>query len=237
MSDGQWTLSPREDCFRLFELTPVQGGFSVQSGIKTMRLVARKYEYFTQPVREITMTVLSGETPGSPEVVQGAPKTAPNDQGSRSMVEESGLEELPKELDRNTRKWTPELMRAGWTVFPSIILECQRTLGLSPLDVNILLHLARHWWEADNPPFPSKATIAQCIGIQARSVQRRMAHLEEIGLIERRRRPNAKGRPGANAYVFTGLIERAKPLAAAAVAARAARKRSGDASQARQEGG
>ncbi len=45
-------------------------------------------------------------------------------------------------------------------VLPSIILEKQHALGLDAIDVNILLQLARHWWYRDNPPHPSKASIA-----------------------------------------------------------------------------
>ncbi len=37
-------------------------------------------------------------------------------------------------------------MDAGWTAIPSIILDKQHALGLDPIDVNILLQLAKHWW-------------------------------------------------------------------------------------------
>jgi hypothetical protein len=45
-------------------------------------------------------------------------------------------------LHINEKKWSEELMDAGWVSFPSILLEKQKALGLSAVDVNILLHLA-----------------------------------------------------------------------------------------------
>ena len=59
--------------------------------------------------------------------------------------------EKQERLRRNEKKWTPTLMNAGWTVIPSIILERQQALGLDPVDVNILLQLARYWWYEDIP--------------------------------------------------------------------------------------
>ena len=65
-------------------------------------------------------------------------------------------------LRSDEAKWSKKLMDAGWTVIPSVILERQTALGIDAIDVNILLHLARHWWYSDNLPHPSKATIASC---------------------------------------------------------------------------
>ncbi len=124
-------------------------------------------------------------------------------------------------LRRNEKKWTPELMAAGWTAFPSIILEKQRALGLDALDVNILLQLAKHWWESDNPPFPSKGSIAQAIGVDSRTVQRRIAEMEKGGFITRSARVASHGGNKTNVYLFTGLIEKVKGFAQEAVEERA----------------
>lgn len=70
-------------------------------------------------------------------------------------------------------------MDAGWTVIPSVIIERQQVLGLDALDVNILLHLATYWWTPDNKPHPAKKTIADAIGVEPRTVQRRIAALEK----------------------------------------------------------
>ncbi len=71
-------------------------------------------------------------------------------------------------------------MKSGWTAFPSIILEKQHSLGIDALDVNIILYLATYWWEADNKPHPAKGTIAETLGVTPRTIQRRIAALEQF---------------------------------------------------------
>ena len=122
--------------------------------------------------------------------------------------------EQTERLQRNTDKWSNALMEAGWTVLPSIILEKQQALGLDPIDVNILLQLARYWWYSDNPPHPSKATIAACIGVNPSTVRRHIAQMEADGFIERKFRYNKKfGGQETNTYHFDGLIKAATPHA------------------------
>ena len=76
-------------------------------------------------------------------------------------------------LQVNEKKWTPTLMKAGWTVLPNVLFERQQALGLDPLDINIILHIASYWWSESGKPHPSKVTIAKAIGVTPRSVQRR----------------------------------------------------------------
>lgn len=129
-------------------------------------------------------------------------------------------------LKVNERKWTKTLMDAGWTVIPSVILERQQALGLSPVDVNILLHLARHWWEKDRLPYPSKKAIADCMGMSQSTIQRRIAAMERDGLIKRVPRFHGKhGGQRTNYYDFTGLIKGATPYAKEAIQEREARKK------------
>jgi hypothetical protein len=73
-------------------------------------------------------------------------------------------------LKVNERKWTKRLLKGGWTVIPNILFERQNVLGLDPLDLNIILHLAGYWWTADSKPRPSKNTIAKAIGVDPRTV-------------------------------------------------------------------
>ncbi|HUP61074.1 MAG TPA: winged helix-turn-helix transcriptional regulator [Thermoanaerobaculia bacterium] len=124
-------------------------------------------------------------------------------------------------LRRNEEKWTPTLMEAGWTVIPSIILERQRGLGLDAIDVNILMQLAMHWWFSDNPPRPSKRTIAERMGIDVSTVRKRIARMEGDGLIRREKRYSGKtGRQESNNYHFDGLIASATPYAQEALETR-----------------
>jgi DNA-binding transcriptional ArsR family regulator len=113
----------------------------------------------------------------------------------------------------NEKKWSKELMDAGWVAFPSILLEKQHALGLDPIDVNILLHLATYWWTAENKPHPSKGSIAAAIGVKPRTVQRHIAAMEHAGLILREERRISRQGSKTNLYHFDGLIKEAKPFA------------------------
>jgi DNA-binding MarR family transcriptional regulator len=134
------------------------------------------------------------------------------------------VKEKQEGLRQNEKKWTPVLLEAGWSMLPNVILERQQALGLDPVDVNILLHLVRYWWYAGELPFPSKKTIAECIGIDPRTVQRHIAAMERGGLINRVKRRDAKRGQQSNYYDLTGLIREATPYAREAIEVRKRRR-------------
>ena len=130
-----------------------------------------------------------------------------------------------KELRANEKKWSKTLMDAGWTAFPSVIIERQQALGLDATDVNILLHLASYWWHEDNKPHPAKKTIAAAMGVTPRTVQRRIAGMERDGIIRREeRRIPGKGSK-TNLHHFDGLIKEALPYAREKLEERARREK------------
>lgn len=129
------------------------------------------------------------------------------------------------ELRTNEKKWSKTLMDAGWTVFPSVIIESQRQLGLDAVDVNILLHLASKWWKADGKPFPSKRTIALAMHMDPRTIQRRIARLEGANYVRREERRETPTGSKTNIYHLDGLIEAAKPFAEEKLADMAAREK------------
>lgn len=139
------------------------------------------------------------------------------------MAKESAEKTGPTTLRTNERKWGKELLAAGWTMVPSVVLERQQALGLDAVDINILLHIARHWWLPENLPFPSKKAIADCMAIHPRTVQRRIAAMEGGGLIKRIKRSNHLGQR-SNFYDLSGLIDEAKPYAAEALRTRKANR-------------
>ena len=139
-----------------------------------------------------------------------------------------------QQLRRNEQKWTKPLMDAGWTVIPSIILDRQQALGLDPVDVCILLHLAKYWWFEENLPHPSKRAMAECMGVSESTIQRRIAAMEKGGLIERKKRFDSRyGGQQTNAYDFAGLIKEAKPYAEEAIHERQKRKKEAEAARTR----
>jgi len=129
------------------------------------------------------------------------------------------------ELYQLERRWSSELIAAGWTVLPSVIIDRQLALGLDAIDINILLHLAKHWWQKENPPHPAKASIAAAMQINVSTVRKRIARMERDGLIFRRPRHHAvSGRQETNEYIFDGLIREATPFAREALQEKQRRK-------------
>jgi DNA-binding transcriptional ArsR family regulator len=126
---------------------------------------------------------------------------------------------------RNERKWGREVIAAGWLAVPSVLLQRQRAFGLDPLDLNIILQIADHWWEPENHPYPSKKTIAQRIDVDPRTIQRRITRLAKDGLLDRVERRDGRGGNKTNIYRLTRLAEKAKPFALELLEEREARKR------------
>lgn len=117
------------------------------------------------------------------------------------------------EIKVNEKKWGKPLMAAGWTILPNMVFAHQAELNLRPTDINILMHLLSYWWSAGDLPHPSKRTIATKMGVDPRTVQRRIAGMEKSGLIARVRRQGPHRGTQTNIYQFDGLIERATVFA------------------------
>lgn len=131
---------------------------------------------------------------------------------------------MPEPLDtkRVTQldaKWGRDLIRAGWVALPSIILERQEALGLDALDINIILHIAKHWFAPGKLPHPSKGSIAKAMGVSPRTVQKRISRLHDEGFLRRIERRGPKGSKGSQTseFDFSGLIAKATPHAVAAL--------------------
>lgn len=111
------------------------------------------------------------------------------------------------------QKWGPILTGPGWAAIPNVIIRRQKALGLTPLDINIIMQLLTYWWEPENLPRPSKKTIAAAIGVEPRTVQRRIAAMEKAKFIKRLPRSSAASGSNPNLYDFSGLIVAAEPFA------------------------
>ena len=129
------------------------------------------------------------------------------------MVAKTKDKEDLESLRVNEKKWGLEAMQAGWTAFPSVLLEKQSSLGLDSLDINILLYLATFWWTDENKPHPAKSTIAQAIGVDPKTIQRRIASLEKAGFLKREYRPDLVKGNKTNKYDMSGLVNELRPYA------------------------
>ena len=87
------------------------------------------------------------------------------------------------------RKWGREVMDArNFCIFPSLLLHAQARLKMTPTHLALVMHLIDFWWHVDRKPWPSKAKLAERVGLSPRHVQRQIAELEEMGLVERNER-------------------------------------------------
>ena len=132
--------------------------------------------------------------------------------------------DLQTRLRINEEKWSKKLIDAGWTAFPSIILDKQHALGIDALDLNILLQLAKFWWKRDDLPFPSKETLAETMNVDPSTIRRRIKRMESEGLIKRMKRFDSKGGQQSNYYSFDGLIKKMQPHAQEALDLKAKQK-------------
>ena len=111
-------------------------------------------------------------------------------------------------------KWGKKTVKSmGWTGIPNLLIERQQALSISPLELNILIIMMKHWWESDRMPFPSKKIIAEIINRDGSTVQRAIRNMEKNGLLERIKRGNGYGGQGSNEYNLSGLISKLQVLA------------------------
>lgn len=109
-------------------------------------------------------------------------------------------------------KWSPQVLKFGYTALPNLLLRAQAKLKITPMQLNVLAQLAEHWWEADRAPFPAKETIARRMGRSPRQIQRYITQLEEKGLIKRIERFSGRKAQINNAYSFDGLIKKLQAI-------------------------
>lgn len=74
---------------------------------------------------------------------------------------------------------------AGFQLVPDVLLKNQSNLGLTALELVVLINLTMHWWYPDQRPFPRSTTIAERMGVDVRTVQRALRRLAGLGLIQR----------------------------------------------------
>lgn len=111
------------------------------------------------------------------------------------------------------KKWGKACHDTGWTAVPNILIQRQKSLGLEPIDINILLHLMAYWWQDEKMPHPSKNTLAESIGVSPSTIRRRIKGMEAGGLIKRIERRRDNNRSETNEYDLSPLRDVLKPYA------------------------
>lgn len=132
--------------------------------------------------------------------------------------------ETAEKLKESEKKWGKEAIAAGFTVFPNTLLTKQHALGLDCYHLVIILQIHKHWWYADNAPFPSHASLAAAMNTDRSTVKRKLNELQSWGLVTWKKRKNKKGGQASNVYDLSGLIGHVKKYAVEEVAERAKQK-------------
>ena len=86
-------------------------------------------------------------------------------------------------------RWTPALVRDGWTPIADYFLDSYRRLKppLSTHEMVLVIHLMRHKWD-EAPPFPGFTTLAKRMGITATATRNHARSLEQKGYLIRQKR-------------------------------------------------
>lgn len=121
---------------------------------------------------------------------------------------------VPTKATANAKERWGEALDAGFSIVPDVLLRYQARLGLTPLDVVIILNICLHWWTAEDLPFPRLATIGARIGLSARSVERRVVAMEKKGLMIRLP-PERHDALTIRRFDPSGLVDRLRSLAKA----------------------
>ena len=133
--------------------------------------------------------------------------------GNEEAAAENVIRFPSKETGRaSEKKWGKEVIELGFCIVPSLLLRAQNRLGLSPTQLAVLLQLCDFWWDRERKPYPSKAVLAERLGLSPRQVQRHIAELENAGLVERVERRALHGGKLTNLYDLSGLVQRLKKL-------------------------
>jgi hypothetical protein len=109
-------------------------------------------------------------------------------------------------------KWGADVMRHGFCVVPSLLLDAQARLGIDAEQLAVLVHLAHHWCQPEGTPYPSRRRLAETFGVTDRTYRLWISDLERKGLVQRVERRDPHHRRLTNFYDLSGLVARLKEL-------------------------
>lgn len=117
-----------------------------------------------------------------------------------------------KKASSTERIWGKPVLSHGYTGVPSILIKAQCQLGITPLQMNIIIQLLDYWHDPERKPFPTKQDLADRMNVTGKTIQNNMRQLEQAGLVRREARKTACGDWSSNIYHLDGLVERIKKL-------------------------
>jgi hypothetical protein len=116
-----------------------------------------------------------------------------------------------------TERFGQTVRQAGVTAVPRVLLTGLADLKIKPIHAIIVLQLIACWGNSGPHPFPSRGRLRKWIGCDKRTLDRAIAQLVKLRLVEKRKRTGNSRRQTSNEYDLSGLIDRLKPLGRRAV--------------------
>lgn len=117
-----------------------------------------------------------------------------------------------KKSSSTEKIWGKAVYSHGYAGIPSILIQGQRRLGLSPMQMNICIQLLDYWFDPARKPFPTKKELAQRIDCSEKTIQTNIRALEKAGLVQRQYRKTAAGDWNSNIYDLSGLVAKVQAL-------------------------
>ena len=123
------------------------------------------------------------------------------------------IQKAEKRTVSSTEKiWGKPVLKHGYAGIPSILIRSQSRLGLSPIQMNIIVQLLDYWFDPARPPFPAKNDLADRIGVNSKTIQNNIRELEKAGYIQREMRKTTSGDWNSNIYHLDGLVKKIQKL-------------------------
>lgn len=121
------------------------------------------------------------------------------------MKNENNIEiSAPSSSQSVKEKWQGAVNEtSGFVAVPVSLLKLQLKLGLSAVDMIVLINLLSHWWDSHQVVYPRNSIIASRTGMSERTVQRSIRKLMRAGLVDR-----LITEKGYRAYSFNLLANR-----------------------------
>lgn len=98
-----------------------------------------------------------------------------------------------------------EILDAGFTVVPNLILRHYATLGITPAEMMFTIHVWEFWW-SEKQPYPALLTIAKRMQMSRRNVRKYVQSLREKGFLIVTERFDEHGQTSSE-YDFSPLIQ------------------------------
>lgn len=116
------------------------------------------------------------------------------------------MSKKPQLTNANSEKWGKDVIAAGYTNIPNMLITHWPIFGLDSVDFHIITVISKHWWGTTKLAQISKNKLAKMLCLDPNTVRRRINKLEAGGFITQVTSRNGKLK-NANIYLLDGLVK------------------------------